>query len=166
MKFRKLLSPVSRGQGFTERMLSVAGGIIAGTLAILVTTDVTLRYVFNSPIAGLYELSEFMLIGTIYLGIAYVQTQKGHVRIEIFTAKLPPKAQQALNIFAYLIGIVAFGLITWRTGYMAWVAWDMNDYSMGLVQWPIWPARSLVPLGAGLLCLRLIRDMWQEFAPQ
>jgi TRAP-type C4-dicarboxylate transport system permease small subunit len=163
VKLRTIIHMVGQGQGIAERMFCFAGGTIVVILAVLIATDVALRYLFNKPIAGLYELSEFMFIGSIFLGIALLQAEKGHVNIELLTSKLPLEAQRVLNIFSYSVGLVAFFLITWRAGYLAWQAWYMHDYSCGFVQWPMWPAKSVVPLGTGLLCLRLIRDLWQEF---
>jgi TRAP-type C4-dicarboxylate transport system permease small subunit len=146
-----------------ERVLSIVAGLIMLVLTCLTAIDVLLRFLLNKPIPGLYELSELMLIGIVFLSIAYVQARKEHLRIDVLASKFPSKVQFILNIFGYLAGVFVFLLIAWRSGYIAWQAWALGDYSSGLVQWPIWPAKTVVPVGAGLISLRLIRDLYDEF---
>lgn len=163
MKLRTIGYLILKGHWHTEKVFSLTGGIIVAVLAILITVDIFLRFIFHDSVRGLYELAEFILVGSIYMSIAHVQAEKGHVRIEIFTSKLSRKIQRVLTIFGYLIGIVVFSVITWRAGCLAWQAWNTHEYSSGVVQWPMWPVKVVVPIGTGLLCLRLIYDTWEVF---
>jgi TRAP-type C4-dicarboxylate transport system permease small subunit len=129
-----------------------------------ITADVILRYGFRSPLHGSLELGEFMMIGIVYLSIAYIQAVKGHIRIEVGSAWLPKKFQIAMDIFGYAIGLALFSIIAWRSGQLAWEAWITKDYTMGVVYFPLWPAKSIVPIGTGLLCLRLLSDMIRDSA--
>jgi len=136
--------------------------VAAGLVFVMIfptTVDVVLRYVFNAPLPEMFQLTEFMMVGVVYLGIAYVQQLKDHIKIEIATEWMPQKGQDILDLFGYLVGLFIFGLITWQTGRQAWEAWDTQDYTMGIVQFPLWPAKSLLPLGIGLFCLRLFLDI-------
>lgn len=136
--------------------------VAAGLVFVMIfptTVDVVLRYVFNAPLPEMFQLTEFMMVGVVYLGIAYVQQLKDHIKIEIATEWMPRKGQDILDLFGYLTGLFIFGLITWQTGRQAWEAWDTQDYTMGIVQFPLWPAKSLLPLGIGLFCLRLFLDL-------
>ena len=154
-----------------EVILRVAVNVSAGIAAIivfvmmfLITADVILRYVFNRPLHGTYQLAEFMMVGAVYFGVAYVQSHREHINIDVATSWLPPKGQLTLDIFGQLIGIVIFAIITWQTGRVAWHTWRIADYTMGIVQWPLWPAKAVVALGAGLLCIQLIFDFTHDTA--
>lgn len=164
MATKKMFSMLVHGNNGLERVLSAAGGLMILLLTLLVPLDVFMRYVFNSPIAGLYELSELLLVGMVYLSITYVQANKGHVIIDILFTKIPPAPRKALTAFNFLLCIGISFVMTWRTGFLAWQAWDTQDYTSGLVQWPLWPAKAIISVGCGLLCLRLIRDLWGEFS--
>jgi TRAP-type C4-dicarboxylate transport system permease small subunit len=136
--------------------------VAAGLVFVMIfptTVDVVLRYVFNAPLPEMFQLTEFMMVGVVYLGIAYVQQLKDHIKIEIATQWMPRKGQDILDLFGNLVGLFIFGLITWQTGRQAWEAWDTQDYTMGIVQFPLWPAKSLLPVGIGLFCLRLFLDL-------
>lgn len=134
----------------------------AGLVFIMIfptTVDVLLRYVFNAPLPEMFQLTEFMMVGVVYLSVAYVQQSKGHIKIELCTEWLPTKVQQALDLFGWGVGLFICGIITWQTGRMAWEAWDTQDYTMGIVQFPLWPAKTILPIGVGLFCLRLFLDL-------
>jgi len=134
----------------------------AGLVLVMIfptTLDVVLRYIFNAPLPEMFQLTEFMMVAVVYLAIAYVQQLKDHIKIEIATQWLPQKAQEALEIFGYLVGLVIFLIITWQSGRLAWEAWETQDYTMGIVQFPLWPAKTILPVGVGLFCLRLFLDI-------
>lgn len=133
-------------------------------MMLLTTGDVVLRYGFNRPIQDSFELSQFMLVAIVFLGIPYLQSIRGHVSIEFATARLSPNTREILKIFGHVIGLFAFAIVTWRSGYYAWQAWETNDYTMGIMQYPLWPAKSIVPLGSGMLCVRLILDIGHDTA--
>ena len=158
----KVFSSIEKIQKTIERG---ACFIAAGLVFIMIfptTLDVILRY-FKVPLPEIFQLTEFMMIGVVYLSIAYVQTLKGHIKIEIATSWLPKKFQDALDLFACIAGLIICVIITWQSGRLAWEAWETQDYTMGIVQFPTWPAKTALPIGVGLLCLRLITDIIQGF---
>jgi TRAP-type C4-dicarboxylate transport system permease small subunit len=136
----------------------IAGGLIM-VLMLLTAADVAGRFLFNSPILGAYEISEILMVGIVFLGIAYVQSNKGHVIIEVVTVRMPEKGKIALDTLGYTIGFLMMVLITWDSGGYALKAFITHDYSSGLAKIPLWPGKSLVPLGAGLISLRLLSDI-------
>lgn len=160
---RNFLSSISKAQRAVELGFCIAAAGVVMVMMFPVTADVILRYVFRSPLHGSLELGEFMMIGVVYLSIAYIQAVKGHIRVEVGTARLPKKFQIALDILGYGFGLALFSIITWRSGHLAWEAWITGDYTMGVVRFPLWPAKSIVPIGTGLLCLRLISDIIGDF---
>jgi len=155
----KIFSWIERTQRKVER---TACYVAAGLVFIMIfptTVDVILRYVFNAPLPEIFQLTEFMMVGLVYLAIAYVQSLKEHIKIEIVTSRLPLRIQEGLDLFGYAIGLLIFSIITWQSGRQAWEAWVTQDYTMGIVHFPLWPAKSILSLGTGLFCIRLILDI-------
>lgn len=139
----------------------------AGLVFVMIfptTVDVVLRYGLDEPLPSIFQLTEFMMVGVVYLGIAYVQSLREHIKIEMATSWLPPRAQDLLDIFGQLVGFAVFAVMAWQTGRLAWEAWVTQDYTMGVVHFPLWPAKSIIPAGCGLLCLRLALDTAMEIA--
>ena len=123
------------------------------------TLDVLLRYTMDEPLPSMIQLTEFMMVGVVYLGISYVQSIKEHTKIEMATTWLPQRGQDFLDTFGYLVGLFIFLIITWQGARLAWDAWVTQDYTMGIIHFPLWPAKSVLPLGCGLLCVRLALDI-------
>jgi len=146
-----------------ERAFCYAAAGLVFVMIFPTTVDVFLRYVFNAPLPEMFQLTEFMMVGVVYFAIAYVQQLKDHIRIEAATQWLPPRIQEILDIFGYGVGFIIFAIISWQTGRIAWEAWETADYTMGIVQFPLWPAKSILPIGTGLLTLRLLVDIILNF---
>ena len=141
--------------------VNLSAGISAGIVFIMmfpISADVILRYVFNKPLHGTYQLAEFMMVGAVYMSIAYVQLHREHIKLDLATSWMHPKNQLRLDIFGQIIGIAIFTIIAWQTGKMAWKSWITDDYTMGLVEWPLWPAKAAVSYGSGLLVLQILSD--------
>jgi TRAP-type C4-dicarboxylate transport system permease small subunit len=122
----------------------------------LTTADVILRYLFNSPITGAYEIMEFLPVGVAFLSFAYVQRTRGHVGLEIVVPRLPRKAALILEIVGCILALGCLWAAAWQSGGEAWDAFVTGDYMGEIVRVPYWPAKSVVALGFGLLCLTLI----------
>jgi TRAP-type C4-dicarboxylate transport system permease small subunit len=126
------------------------------------TLDIFLRYIMEEPLPAIFQLTEFMMVGVVYLGISYVQSMKEHIKIEMATSWLPQWGQDLLDIFGYLVGLLLFAIMMWQSGRLAWEAWVTQDYTMGIIHFPLWPAKSIIPIGCGLLCIRLLLDIFLD----
>lgn len=70
---------LGRGRDFLLKIEGVFNGfaaIVITFMMLLTTADVALRYVFNSPLPGVYTLCEMLMVCVVYPAAAYVQ-QKG-----------------------------------------------------------------------------------------
>lgn len=148
----KFLRKVERGACY------VAAGLVF-IMIFPTTLDIFFRYIMEEPLPAIFQLTEFMMVGVVYLGIAYVQSLKEHIRIEMATAWMPQWCQDVHDIFGYLVGLLLFAIITWQSGRLAWEAWVTQDYTMGIIHFPLWPSKSIIPIGCGLLCIRLLLDI-------
>ena len=146
-----------------EKGFSGLSGAVITFLMLITTADVFLRYVFNSPIPGVYPLCEMMMLGAVYPAVAYVQQKKGHVRVDILIDRLQGSPRISFELGTLMLALVAFGIMCWQSGILAWGAWVSGDYEMGEVHYPFWPAKTVMTLGLALLCLRLITDIKDYF---
>ena len=146
-------------------IVNISAGIAAGIVFIMmfpISIDVVLRYVFNKPLHGTYQLAEFMMVGAVYMSVAYVQLHREHIKLELATSWMHPKNQLKLDIFGQLVGFAIFTIISWQSGKMAWQSWITDDYTMGIVEWPLWPAKASVCYGSGLLVLQILSDVIRD----
>ena len=148
-----------RVQHKIERVAAVTAATTILIMGLLTTADVTMRFVFNSPIPETVLFCEFLMVGIVYFGIAYVQAYNGHVKMDVIVNRLHPRTALSIDFATHILALVIFSLATWQAGAVAWRAWIFQDYASGLLKVPFWPARTALTLGVGILCLRFIFDI-------
>ena len=83
-------------------------------LALLIVTplaQITMRGIFNVPMAGAEELARYFLICLTFLAASYVTEQGGQIRMEEFQGLLPPRPRWMLQLAIELSGAVFFALL-------------------------------------------------------
>jgi TRAP-type C4-dicarboxylate transport system permease small subunit len=150
------LDSAERMLGTVERGLGLLAAGLVLVLMVLTTADVTLRYGLNSPVPGSWELSQLLLVGIVFLGLAHTQAVGRHVRVELFLRAAGAAARRRLDLLGLIVGFVVFALIFWVGLRDTWNAWAIGDYTLGSITFPVWPSKLMVPVGSLLLCLRLL----------
>ena len=141
-----------------EEGLALLGALLIVAMMLVTAIDVALRELFNNPLLGAFEVMEFMMAGVIFLGLAHLQRQGGHIALDFVVARMSPTMQRCFSLFGHLLALSVFLAISWRTGQTAFEAWTVGHHTSGGVRLPTWPGRSAVPIGTGLLCIRLMID--------
>jgi TRAP-type C4-dicarboxylate transport system permease small subunit len=122
---------------------------------IITAVDVLGRDLFNHPIPGTVELSQYMLSVFILLGFAYTQQVKAHVTVSIFTSRLPYHAQLLLRIITTLLILLVGCIIAWQ----GWVVGIEERTVSDILRVPQYPFRLFVAFAAFMLCLQLLIDL-------
>lgn len=135
---------------------SVGVGVLA-LMMLLTASDVTLRYVFNRPIVGAFDLTEYMMPIVVAFGLAYCAVMKGHVRVDLVVARFPQRAQAIIDSITGLLGLGLFSLITWQCCVYIKVLFDSKLASAVLLI-PAFPFVGVVAFGSALLTLVLLAD--------
>ena len=157
------LSRLSDVLGWTINTSALGAAGIVVILMGLVTADVTGRYLFNAPVPMTYEVGAFMLVFIVFMGLAYSQRQRAHIRVEFLTLRLPPKARGVLDLLAYTLGVAMYGAIFYQGFTWAYHGFQIGEYVAGLVNIPKWPSMFAVPFGAMLLGLQFLSDWIKRF---
>ena len=157
MKVEKVAGVIERVTNPVSRIADGLGRVVLALMVLLITLDVVLRYFFNRPIKGSYELVEFMMVVLVYLGLAYTQTAKGHISISLLTSKLSPANNAVIGSITNVLSLGIFSLITWRCILQAEVARTKGAISDVLFI-PNFPFMWLDVFGSSLLCLVFLLD--------
>jgi TRAP-type C4-dicarboxylate transport system permease small subunit len=138
----------------------VFNGIAAAVLAammLLTGVDVCLRYIFNQPILGSFEITEFIMPVVITFGFAYCALEKGHVQVDILVSRLPRRGQALMNSIASLVFFFLFALITWQSWLRVKGMMDVGQMSI-VLDIPVYPFVLTIAVGSAALCLIVLRD--------
>ena len=75
-------------------------------LMILITVDVLLRLLFNKPVLGAFEICQLLLLISLYSSFAYLQSEKGHVSVNILVDKFHPTVRTIILGLCYAVATV------------------------------------------------------------
>lgn len=151
-----------------DRVNRTIGGLVMGcvlAMALLQFGLVVMRYVFGMSWIFLNEGVLYLHASIFMLGAGYTLWAQGHVRVDIFHARLGPRGKAGIDIAGHLLflGPALAMLLYW--------SWPMVRRSWAILEGPISvggiPAsfllKSLVPAFCVLLLLQglaaLIRDV-------
>ena len=88
-----------------------ASFLLLAALVVTPLAQITMRGVFNVPLAGAEELAKYFLICLTFLAASYVTQQGGQIRMEEFQFLLPPKPRWILQLAIEVSGVAVFGVL-------------------------------------------------------
>ena len=136
-------------------MLNGVGLLALVVLALVTVTDVAGRYLFNHPLLGALELSEFMMVFVAFGCFAYTELHNGHVDVDVFVIRFPPRARALCESFAALLSTGLWGVIAWRTATQAQKVRAASEVTSNLLL-PVHPFIWVAAVGSGAFALMLL----------
>ena len=149
--FRKIVRTLNRAAAALAAAALVS-------MIVLITLQVILRRLFNSPIAYTDEVSGYLLVGVTLLGLAYAMEKGDHIRVDMGLERLPPAVLRWLRIGWCIVGIAFSALLAFETGAYALESARMGSVSIDS-QTLVAPIQALLPVGFALLALELVTQL-------
>jgi len=147
----RIVHPIARAC-----MLVAMAGVF--TMVFLLVAHVVGRFVFKTPIMGITELEEFLLVIVTYFGIPYTAVLKGHVRVELLISRLPSWLAHVIDTCTGLASITVWIFIIWRSSQ--WALQLLHPMVVTqFLHWPRSPFIMLVVFGSALLCFVLVSEV-------
>ena len=143
---KKIFYPVSGA-------LSLLGGMLIIVMMFFTFVTVILRYLFNSPVPGDFELIVFTLVILVAFAISYTMVNDRHVTVTFFS--FPRRVQAIVNIFTHLFALCIFGLASWQTFAYGSKLLKYGQYS-AILHLPDSIFIYLLAFGLFLLCIVLL----------
>ena len=168
------LSQIDRVLYRVEMALSFLSGLAVFALMVLAVVSVGGRNFFNQPLSGYVDWIEQAMPLIAFMGIAFVQRDGGHIRMDMVIGAVRGRVLYGFEIITTLAMLGFMVLMVWGT----WAhfqrsidlsaPWWSNDSSIDIAL-PLWPAKLLVPVAFSVLALRLalqivlyIKAFWQR----
>ncbi len=144
----------------TLAVVSYAGAVLAAlaTLAILglVCTEVFLRELFDLSTLIADEMSGYLNVALVYLGLSYTLREGGFIRVEALYSKI---SHRAGRLVPWIIVVVSFAYLLVLIVYMSQhviYSYESNIRSLFVSQTPLFWPQLLIPLGLGILALQFL----------
>ena len=127
--------------------------MLAGTFDIIGTN------VFARPVPAAFEFMAAMMVVVVFFAVSLAQARRAHIRVEVVFQHFPKPVQFFVDILQYSLNTAFYGLIA----YFGWAAgilsFEQGEFASGIMNFPIWPARFALCVGASLMTLVCIYDL-------
>ena len=155
-----LISSLYRAVRYTA---GIAASCCIFVMVCTIVPDSIGRFFFSKPLHGTLELNMLLMSAIVFLGLAWTQSQRGHVRVEILISRTTPMVRSVLNIICWAIAFSLFLAITIGGTEEAINSVMIGENLWGVKKFPVWPGKILAAFGSGLLCVQFLIDIGSEF---
>ena len=138
--------------------------LLVGGLGLLMSMflgvgDVIGTQFLKSPLPGAKELTESTMVLIVFGALTYAQIQRSHIRVELLYTRVGPRGRAVMDVVADLAALLFFSLLLWQAINEALLSIQLKEATVGLIRFPLYPARVILAAGTALLILRLIIDL-------
>jgi TRAP-type C4-dicarboxylate transport system permease small subunit len=150
---------------FAASVQSVALSLLLlGAVGLVISTvlgfaDVIGTKFLDYPVPGTLEITESTMVLVVFGALAYTQSRRGHIRVEVFYNFASLRIRALLDAVTHLIALIYFGLLGWAGLQEAIYSWGIAEATMGTIRFPLYPARTLLAIGTALLLVQLVIDI-------
>ena len=140
--------------------------LLLGALIVTPLAQITMRGVFNVPMAGAEELARYFLICLTFLAASYVTQQGGQIRMEEFQGLLPPRPRWVLQLLIELSGVALFAVML--AASLITIARNLNNQTP-IIEMPFWLFMAPLALGSALLVVEtlvMFAHTWRSRRPE
>ncbi|AQZ49883.1 TRAP transporter small permease [Martelella mediterranea] len=150
-----------------EDILHFLGCLGLVTVVVLINADILLRLFFKTPVQFQFEFTELYLMPALAtLSLSRVFREGGHLALDFMPEHLPGLTGAVIARLRLLLPAAFFAAVTVMSGIFAFHAFAGKDVEYGVYDWPLGWAYAVVPLGCGVLVLRLLYDACSARAPE
>ena len=143
-----------------DRLVEAAAVVLLLSLLAAVVLGVVFRQL-GDPLAWSDEAAQYLLVWTGFVGWVIGTRRNGHIRIDVFSSRLPIALQRALEVLTQA-GIVALGVGMAVHGYaLIGRTWDVEAVSL-----PVPTAILYVPLpfAGAVVALQALADLFDALS--
>ena len=126
------------------------------TIGFIVSYEVIMRYLFNSPTIWVNEVSRFLQIWATYLALTYSFHNKDFIRITVLYDKIGDRGKKILD-FISTIFIIFFSVFVVYYGWLiAYDSLEVGRTSSTILDLPSFLTELAIPLCFGFLLIRVL----------
>jgi TRAP-type C4-dicarboxylate transport system permease small subunit len=152
----RLLSHLLERLALAVLLVGGAGMLLSVFLGV---ADIVGTQLLHVPVPGPFEITESTMVLIVFGALAYAQIRRAHIRVELIYTHVGPRVQAVMDVITDVAALVFFGLMLWQAKMEAEYSYQINERTVGLIRFPLYPARIILAAGTGLLVIRLALDL-------
>lgn len=150
--------------------ITTSFGVIAGLLLIAATIVVCqmifVRSVLKWSTIWQTDFVVYAATGAIFLGAAYVLSQRGHVGVDFIQSSLKGGVRRTVDRIGMLAGFLFCAVLAYSSWHYFHEALTQEWRTETVWAIPLWIPTLPLPLGFGLLCLQYVAEFIKYEGPR
>jgi TRAP-type C4-dicarboxylate transport system permease small subunit len=143
--------------------LALAGGVVMLVVSVLVATNVTLRALLETSVAGAFDLVKIGAAMCVFLCLPLCQARRGNIFVDTFTTLLPGGINRALDalwdvIYGLICAVIGIAMLQ---GAREQFASHVQTTQLAIPIWPFNLAAGILMLLLAVLCLLTAIRVWK-----
>ena len=138
-------------------------GYLASALFIaigfIVSYEVIMRYLFNSPTIWVNEVSRFLQIWATYLALTYSFHKKDFIRITVIYDRLNDNGKKILDFISFIFILIFSSFVVYYGWIIAYDSLKVGRTSSTILDVPSFLTELAIPLCFAFLVLRVILEV-------
>jgi TRAP-type mannitol/chloroaromatic compound transport system permease small subunit len=122
--------------------------------------NAAIRYALNISSNAWLELQWYMFAAIVMLGTSYTLKLNEHVRVDVLYARFSSRLAAWVDLLGAILFLMPAALLimymSWPLFWDSYVSKEMSSNAGGLIRWP---AKLVIPIGAGLLALQGLSEI-------
>jgi len=160
------MTPAGKLADGIDRFIDLVGRTIswlALAVALVMGTNVLLRYGFSLGWIWAQELEWHLLVPLTLVGMSYALRHGEHVRVDVLFVTFKPRTKLAVDVISAAIAMIFSALVVWLSIAFVAQSWTIGEGSpnpggMG----GLYAMKAMVPLGFALLFLQSLAQAIQS----
>jgi TRAP-type C4-dicarboxylate transport system permease small subunit len=114
---------------------------------LFISVAVGSRYLLGYSVPGMLDITQMMLVLMIFLPLAYVEKNRGHLQITILYSVLPKRTQSVLQFIWEILACILFALIAVMSFRGMVISFMEHEASWGDLAIPLWIPKLFIFVG-------------------
>ena len=128
------------------------------TIGFIVSYEVIMRYLFNSPTIWVNEVSRFLQIWATYLALTYSFHKKDFIRITVIYDRLNENGKKILDFISFIFILIFSCFVVYYGWLIAYDSLKVGRTSSTILDVPSFLTELAIPLCFAFLVLRVILE--------
>ena len=128
-------------------------------VAMLICYEAICRYIFSSPTTWIMSVSLFMFMWFPFLSVSYGIKAEQHITCDVFVVLLPDRSREIIQVFTEITSLIFISSLFYFGYEYFSEAYEFKDTSVGLVRYPLWVLRIIIPASMFVCILQTIRNV-------
>jgi len=141
-----------------EEFLVVA---LMSVMTVFICGQVFTRYVLETAMSWTEEISRYMFIWLVYVGISYGVKKQKHISVDVIHNFLPPKLARYFEFFGDFL-FLGFALFIVGKGTEVFLRIIASGQTSPACEIPMWLVYGALPFGMALSSFRLLQNIYHR----